>query len=137
MEIRLDRDDLKEHELDPLLKVSGEWKEMAAEDILAAVLSQANLDYIVEEGRLRVVSRGSGTEVTLIYAVERLCPDAASLKQLEKAISKVGDEDEWESFSGFASVAVDATQRKLTVTHWGLRQTEIRNVIRKFGEKQK
>ncbi len=110
VDIRLAREDLKNNQIDPMVKVSGEWKDAAAEDILAAVLGQAKLDYIMKEDHFLIVSRRKAAgppRVTLAYNVDRLCPNAASLKQLEKAIYEVGDEDEWESLGGFAGVVAD------------------------------
>ena len=128
-------DDLKANDLNAQLKLSGKWKDRAAEDVLRDALSPKNLDYIVEGGKIVVVSHRSAliALVTFTYDVKRLCPDAKSLRRLKLAAYRVGGQDEWDFFAGPASIKEDPAQRILTITNTWSRHAEIRNVMRKFG----
>lgn len=130
----VDEADLKKNNLDPQAKVNGKWKDRPAEDVLGEVLSQAKLDYVVEGEKLAVVSQRSAMLklVTLTYNVQKLCPNAASLEQLKRAVYRAGPEFEWELAGGFASVEENPTQATLTIKHTWSRHAAIRNAMRKF-----
>lgn len=131
----VNEEDVRKNDLDPQAKVSGNWKDRPAEDVLGEILSRAKLDYIVDGEKLVVVSPRSATiaPVTLTYNVKGLCRDAASLGRLKQAVFRAGPEFEWEQAGGFASVTEDASQRTLAIKHTWSRHAAIRNAMRKFG----
>ena len=128
-------DDLATVKRNPKATVTGKWKRIPAEDVLRDIITQTKSDYIVEAGRILIVSqrRAIIDAITLTYNVEKLCPDVASLERLRKAVYNVGDDDEWDSAGGFANVSMEPIKRTLTIKQTWSRHSAIRNAFREFS----
>jgi type II secretory pathway component GspD/PulD (secretin) len=131
----VDAADLKKANLNPDTRFNGEAKERPADEVLGELLSGQRLDFLIDGGKLVVVSpsRGMASMVSITYDVSRLCSNAKALERLQKSVYLACGEDEWEALGGPASLKADPRKRTLTIKHSWSRQAAIRKVMRNFG----